>query len=146
MGFRKIRTADAAVGLGGGVVALAGVGAIFLLLFPFLHISEGKQVHQLKATPLWWRLISLVRAAAGEEIYFRGYAITRIRELSGSLSLAALFSWVVFTVEHVEVWGWGHLLIAGFGGAILTGLFVLRNNIWVSIFAHSIVDGAAVLS
>jgi len=44
------------------------------------------------------------------------------------------------------VWGWGHLLVAGFGGAILTALFVWRKKIWVSIIAHSIIVGVAMLS
>lgn len=145
VGFRKIRVGDVAVGLAGGVVALAGLGTIFFLIFPLLHVSEGQQLHQLTATPLWWRLASVARAAVGEEVLFRGYAITRIRDFSGSLSLAAWVSWAIFTVEHVEVWGWGHLLIAGFGGAVLTSLFIWRKNIWVSIFAHAIVDGVAVL-
>lgn len=43
LGFRRIRTGDVVVGLGGGVVALAGVGSIFLLVFPFLHIARANK-------------------------------------------------------------------------------------------------------
>jgi membrane protease YdiL (CAAX protease family) len=91
-------------------------------------------------------LISVIRAAVGEEFFFRGYSISRLREISGSEPVAVFLSWAIFTVEHVGIWGWGHLLIAGFGGAALTFLFVWRKNLWVSIIAHAIIDGFAVLS
>jgi uncharacterized protein len=50
-----------------------------------LHLSESQQMNQLVSTPFWWRAISVIRAAVGEEVLFRGYAISRSRELSGSL-------------------------------------------------------------
>jgi membrane protease YdiL (CAAX protease family) len=42
----------------------------------------------------------------------------------------------------VGPWGWGHLLIAGFGGLTLTLLYVWRRNLWANIIAHFIVDAA----
>ena len=146
LGFVRTTLSDLVVGILGGVVTLAGLAGIFLTVLPLLHISEGRQLGQLTSAPLWWRIISVFRAAVGEEVLFRGYAISRLRELSGSSSLAIFLSWAIFTVEHVGIWGWGHLLIAGFGGAALTLLFVWRKNLWVSIIAHTIIDGAAVLS
>jgi membrane protease YdiL (CAAX protease family) len=102
-------------------------------------------VNRLLATPFWWRFISVIRAAVAEEILFRGYALERLQELTGSLHLAAGLSWMVFTLEHVGPWQRSHLLIAGFGGVVLTLLYLWRRNLWVNIIAHLIVDGAAVL-
>ncbi len=146
LGFVRNTRADYLVGALGGIAILGGLAAIVLILFPLLHINEGPQLNQLTHAPIWWRLISVIRAAVGEEVLFRGYSISRLREISGSESFAAVLSWAIFTVEHVGIWGWGHLLIAGFGGAALTFLFVWRRNLWVSIIAHTIVDGVAVLS
>ena len=146
LGFVRSTRTDYFLGSLGGLITLAGLAPMFLVLFPLLHINEGQQLNQLALTPIWWRLISVIRAAVGEEVLFRGYAISRLRELSSSQPLAVFLSWAIFTVEHVGIWGWGHLLIAGFGGAVFTFLFVWRKNLWVSIIAHAIVDGVSVLS
>ena len=107
-----------------GVVSVAGVAGIFFGLLPLLHLTEAQPLGRLLATPLWWRLISSVRAAVAEELLFRGYALERLADLTGGLHIAAVISCLVFTVEHVGPWGWGHLLIAGFGGLTLTLLYV----------------------
>jgi hypothetical protein len=60
--------------------------------------------------------------------------------------LQGAWSCAAFTVAHVGWWGWGHLLIAGFGGAALTALYLWRRNLGVNILAHAVVDGAAFLS
>lgn len=144
-GFRNVSVWDVLIGLGAGLVILAGIAGIYYGLLPALHLSESQQVSQLMATPFWWRLISVIRAAIGEEILFRGFAIERGRELFGSLRIASTLSWIVFTLEHVSTWGWSHILIAGFGGLLLTLLYVWRRNLWINIIAHFIVDGASVL-
>jgi membrane protease YdiL (CAAX protease family) len=120
-----------------GVVSIAGVAGIFFGLLPLLHLSEAQPLGRLLATPLWWRLIAAVRAAVAEEVLFRGYALERLADLTGSLHIAAVISWLVFTVEHVGPWGWGHLLIAGFGGLTLTLLYVWRRNLWANIMLTS---------
>lgn len=145
IGFRKVSFWDVLIGLVAGLVILAGIAGTYYGLLPALHLSESQQVSQLMTTPFWWRLISVIRAAIGEEILFRGFAIERGRELFGSLRIASTFSCVVFTLEHVSTWGWSHVLIAGFGGLLLTLLYVWRKNLWINIIAHFIVDGASVL-
>ncbi len=146
LGFRGVRLIELIAGVGVGILALAGLAFLYYWALPRFHLGESSQMRQLTQTPAWWRAISVIRAAVSEEILFRGYAISRIRVLTGSLPLASILSWTVFTVAHVGPWGWGHLLIAGFGGLILTLAFLWRGNIWVSIVAHAVIDGAAVLS
>lgn len=145
IGFRNLSVWDVPIGLGVGFAILAGIAGIYYGLLPALHLSESRQVDQLMATPFWWRFISVIRAAIGEEILFRGFAIERGRELFRSLRIASTLSWIVFTLEHVSTWGWSHVLIAGFGGLLLTLLYVWRRNLWINIIAHFIVDGASVL-
>ena len=145
IGFRPPGISGLLLGILAGVITLAGLAAIYFVLFPALHVNENQQMNQLIATPFWWRFISVIRAAVGEEVLFRGYAIERTQELTGSLTAASILSCAVFALEHVGQWGWGHLLIAGFGGAMLTLLYLWRRNLWVNIIAHFIVDGAAVL-
>jgi membrane protease YdiL (CAAX protease family) len=145
IGFRNVSLQDLLIGLGAGIVMIAGFAGIYYGVLPALHLSESSQVDQLIATPFWWRLISVVRAAIGEEVIFRGFAIERGREVFGSLRIASALSWIVFTLEHITTWGWSHVFIAGFGGLLLTLLYVWRRNLWINIIAHFIVDGASVL-
>jgi len=145
IGFRSVSLKDLLIGLGAGIVMIAGLAGIYYGVLPALHLSESPQVNQLVATPFWWRLISVIRAAIGEEVIFRGFGIERGRELFGSLRIASALSWIVFTLEHIATWGWSHVLVAGFGGLLLTLLYVWRRNLWINIIAHFVVDGVSVL-
>jgi membrane protease YdiL (CAAX protease family) len=129
-----------------GIVSLAGLATILYVIFPALHINETQSIDQVMSMPLWWRWITVIRAAVGEEVLFRGYAIERLQRLTGSARLAGIISCVIFTILHVGYWGWGHILIAGFAGALLTILYIWRRNLWANILAHFIVDGAAFLA
>lgn len=100
---------------------------------------------QLLATPFWYRVLLVTRAAFVEETLFRGYGIERITELTGSKWLAALVSWLAFTVAHVSYWSLGGLLIAGFGGLMLTLLYVWRRDLASNMIAHWIADGVGFL-
>jgi membrane protease YdiL (CAAX protease family) len=89
--------------------------------------------------------ISVLRAGVSEEVLFRGYPIERLQEWSGSRALAAIVPLIAFTLAHVGPWGWSHLLVAAFGGAMLTVLYLWRRNLWASMLAHCLIDGVAVL-
>src|SRR5262249_54154739 len=116
IGFRKLEVWGIVIGIAAGIVLLAALAGIYLVLLPALHFSEDPQVtrvmRQMLAKPRWWRLALILRGAIAEEILFRGYAIERLCELTGGLSIAGIVSCAVFALEHVGVWGWGHLLIA----------------------------------
>ena len=145
IGFRRLGARDIAIGIGAGIAILAALACVYYLIFPLLHWDLSQGMNRLAATPLWWRLISTVRAAVSEELLVRGYAMERLRELSGSRGIAAGVSCAVFTLDHVPTWGWQHLAIAGIGGIALTVLYLWRRNLWVNILAHFIVDAASML-
>jgi uncharacterized protein len=145
IGFRSIGMWDVIWAILSGILILAALAGIYYGILPALHLTEDQQVGQLLATPFWWRLISVIRAAVGEEVLFRGYAIERGQELTGSRTVAAGLSWMIFTLAHIGPWGWGHLLIAGVGGGVFTLLYLWRRKLWINIIAHFIVDGASVL-
>src|SRR5262245_13602917 len=140
LGFRALTRVDVVVAFAAALAMVAGLATIYFVLFPWLGIGENQKIGVLLATPLWWRIISVVRAAVGEEVLFRGYAMERLEGLTGSRTVAAAVSCVVFAMAHVGPWGWGHLLIAGLGGAMLTTLYLWRRNLWVNIISHAIVD------
>ena len=140
IGFTAPRARDVAIAVVAGIAILGVLAAIYAL-----GPDETGKLATLTATPPWWRLISVARAAVGEEVVFRGYAIERLSELTGRRWLAALASCAIFALAHVGTWGWSHLVIAGAGGAMLTALYLWRRNLWINIIAHAIVDGIALL-
>jgi len=145
LGVRRTSTADLLAAIAGAAVLLAGFAALYAAVLPALGIREDRAIRQLLATPLWWRIVSVIRAAACEELLYRGYGLERLAQLTRSRPLAALVTWAAFTLAHVGTWGWGHVLVAGFGGAVLTALYLWRRHLVTNVIAHAIVDGVAVL-
>lgn len=149
IGFRPPGAANLALGVLAGVAVLAMLGAMYFLVLPALHLDDSVAATAnggaLMATPFWWRLVSTVRAAVAEEVLFRGYAMERIEELTGSRTVATVLSLAVFTLDHVSSWGWSHELVVAVGGLAFSLLYLWRRNLWVNIIAHFIVDAASVL-
>jgi len=149
IGFRPPGAANLALGVLAGVAVLAMLGAMYFLVLPALHLGDSVAATAnggaLMATPFWWRLVSTVRAAVAEEVLFRGYAMERIEELTGSRTVATVLSLAVFTLDHVSSWGWSHELVVAVGGLAFSLLYLWRRNLWVNIIAHFIVDAASVL-
>jgi len=138
-----------ALGIAAGVAVTALLGVLYLAVLPALHladkVADTDNARLLAATPLWWRLISTVRAGVAEEIMFRGYAIERIEALSGSRLVAVLASCTVFTLAHVSAWGWSHVIVVAAGGLAFSALYLWRRNLWVNMVAHCVVDAVSVL-
>ena len=149
IGFRQPGTRNMLIGVAAGIVILAGLAGIYFVIFPALHFREDPQVTevmiQLLAKPRWWRFILIFRGAVAEEILFRGYAIERLKELTGSVRVAGILSCTVFALEHLGFWSWSHAIIAAFAGAVLTLLYIWRRNLWVNIVAHFVPDAIGLL-
>ncbi|HEY6578135.1 MAG TPA: CPBP family intramembrane glutamic endopeptidase [Rhizomicrobium sp.] len=146
IGFRRPKALDILLGVLAGILIAAGVTAIYLFLFPLLHLKMNVgEMKSLLQTPFWYRVILVTRAAVAEELLFRGYPIERIAELTGSRALAAVVSWALFTYAHLASWGWAQLIVAGYGGMVLTILYLWRRNLWANMLAHWIADGSGFL-
>jgi membrane protease YdiL (CAAX protease family) len=129
-----------------GIALVAGIPFIYFVVFPLLHLHMNTgEMAKLMATPFWYRLLLVTRAAVCEETLFRGYPIPRIEELTGRTWIAAAVTWAVFTAAHLSSWGWAQLIVAGYGGAILTALYLWRRDLVCNILAHFIGDGAGFL-
>ena len=141
IGFRKPGAVDIVLGVLAGVVMFMGIGMIIMFVLPKFHMSLAHQLKGLYATPLWFRLLTVTRAAFAEETVFRGYGFERLTELTGSRTLAAVLTWALFTMAHLSSWGWAQVIVAAFGGLVLTVLYVWRRNLWANIIAHWLTDG-----
>ena len=145
IGLRRPSLRDGLAAFAIAVATIAGLAALYLVVLPALHLDETQQVDKLTSAPTWWLAVSVLRAGVSEEVLFRGYPIERLQEWSGSRALAAIVPLIAFTLAHVGPWGWSHLLVAAFGGAMLTVLYLWRRNLWASMLAHCLIDGVAVL-
>jgi membrane protease YdiL (CAAX protease family) len=132
-----------AIGCGCGIGDVADTRS--RLLSPLLRITESTQINQLLQTPLWWRILSTVRAAVSEEVFYRGFGLQEVERLMGGKWIGAAVSLAFFTLAHAPAWGWTHLIPAFLGGLLLTLLFLRRRNLWVNMACHFLVDLTAVL-
>jgi membrane protease YdiL (CAAX protease family) len=146
IGFRRPRVLDVLLAIVAGALLVAGIVVIYSFVFPLLHLHmNAAEGARLMATPWIYRFFLVTRAAFSEEILFRGYPIERLQELTGSRIAAGVISWAAFTIAHLSGWGWAQLIVAGYGGVILTVLYLWRRNLWANIIAHWIGDGAGFL-
>jgi uncharacterized protein len=127
-------------------VAIGGMAGIYLVLFPMLHLSENAAaMASIAHLAPWLNALIIARAAVFEEIFYRGFTIERITELTHLRWLAAVVSLATFTYAHLSYWGWSHLIIAGFGGLVLTGLYLWRRDLVSNMIAHFLTDGIGFL-
>jgi membrane protease YdiL (CAAX protease family) len=146
IGFRKPKILDLVLAVIAGVLMVAGIVLIYSIVFPALHLTmNAGTMSYLLETPFWYRLMLVTRAAVAEELLFRGYPIERMSEITGSRVLAAPVSVAAFTYAHLSNWGAAQLIIAGYGGVVLTALYLWRRNLWANMLAHWIADGAGFL-
>src|SRR5205823_2213248 len=102
--------------LGAGVI-LGGAGGALHYLTPILHLEHNAEALQkMLDLPYPARVMLVLRAAVVEEILFRGYAIERLQELTGSRVVAGAVSLAAFTFAHLAYWGWTQLIFAGAAG------------------------------
>jgi len=146
IGLRRLDWKSVVFGVAGAALMVAGMAAIYLIVFPWLGLASSEsQLTAIQATPVWFRLLLISRAAVFEELFYRGFAIERMSEMTGLRWLAALISLTAFTVAHLSFWGWPHLLVAGFGGTVLTLLYLWRRDLGCNMIAHFLTDGVGFL-
>jgi membrane protease YdiL (CAAX protease family) len=128
--------------LGGTISAISGASVYFSLRAGKPIVGEGAEqgLTRLISTPLWFRCACVLTAGITEEIVFRGYAIERLRELTGSPWLAVAIPLAVFVLAHLSAWSAGHLAGVFVAGGLLTGLYVWRQDLVACMIAHALMD------
>lgn len=94
---------------------------------------------------LLWLGIVWTAAAFGEEMFFRGYLVTRLQNLfRGGLSgaiLAVVISAMIFGYGHFYYQGWrGAVVTGGIGLAFGTMFLLFKRNLWPLILLHGVID------
>lgn len=94
---------------------------------------------------LLWLAIVWTSAAFGEEMFFRGFMVTRLADglagVPGRLAIAVILPALIF--------GYGHYYYQGLFGLVMTGLIglafgiaflLLRRNLWPLVLIHGVID------
>ncbi|AMR29286.1 hypothetical protein A0257_20750 [Hymenobacter psoromatis] len=113
---------------------------------PAASTAALTQAQAILNTPYWYRILLVLRAAVVEEILFRGYLIEKVRQLSGSASLAVGVSIAAFTFAHLRGWGAVHLSAVALSGAVLALLYVWRRDLPSNMFGHFVTDAIGFLT
>jgi len=145
LGYRTPGWANIGLAFAFALGGIVGIGLITSFVLPALHLSVERRITSLFQTPFWYRAILVTRAAFVEETAFRGYGFERLAELSGSSLLAAAATFALFTLAHYSGGGWGQVIVAAWGGLVLTALFLWRRNTWANILCHWLTDAAGFL-
>jgi membrane protease YdiL (CAAX protease family) len=146
IGLQKPTWRSVAWGLAGAIATMACIALIYMVLIPALKLpSDDVQTQSIVALPLWFRCLLITRAAVFEELFYRGFMIERLTELTHIRWLAAAVSLALFTYAHLNYWGWTHLLVAGVGGVVLTALYLWHRDLVANMIAHFMTDAIGFL-
>ena len=100
----------------------------------------GPGIEVLGKLPTAYLILTVLIIAPAEEMLYRGYAIARLSDLTGSRVLASIVSVVAFGLAHVPMWGWGPAATAIVSGGIVTAVYLWRQDIVALMLAHIATD------
>jgi len=147
IGLKRPTWMSLVFGFVGVLLMVGGMAFIYLVIFPALRLSANEAATaSVMALPFWFRVFVILRAAVFEEMFFRGFIIERLTEITRGYRLAAaVLSCALFTLLHLGYWGWAHLMVAGFGGVVLTALYLWRRDLSANMIAHLLTDAVGFL-
>jgi hypothetical protein len=107
IGFRELSVTDllAALAIFFAYILLNPCLIWFADRVPILAAELTKGADMYASLPKWLDWSGLLANGIAEEVGFRGYAIERIEELTGSTMLGASVPFVVEVLVHAPVWG-----------------------------------------
>jgi membrane protease YdiL (CAAX protease family) len=125
-----------------GAVAYA-VASVVMIMGGFLLESVGLESTRalqtvIKGYGIPTRLGLFLTGTFVEEVFYRGYLIERSTSLTGHRWLAAVASWVTFTLVHLKFFGVGPTLSISVLSAAFVLVYVKERSIWPSVVAHGL--------
>ena len=97
---------------------------------------------------LLWLALGWISGGLFEELFFRGFMVSRLKLAFGGSVLASVFA----VVLPALVFGYGHFYYQGVRGLVVTGMIgvtlgtlylLYKRNLWPLILAHGVVDSLA---
>jgi uncharacterized protein len=115
---------------------------IFLNALNLMNVSSGPEpmYAKIQLFPLWGRILVAVWAGFSEELAYRGYAITRLQQLTRSKTAAILIPIILFGLGHAANGSLIHVVFAMLIGSVFIAFYMKTRNLLANIFAHSFLD------
>jgi membrane protease YdiL (CAAX protease family) len=120
------------------IVSAAVIGSLAYLT----GYGHGPGSAAFEKLPLWLITLIVIRAGVVEELFYRGYAIERLRMIGLGRFWSVTIPLVIFSIGH---WSGGaaNILIAFAAGLILTGFYLWRRDLAANMIGHGLVDFVA---
>jgi len=123
--------------LGFGVLLSLAVPALSILAGMIISVDESGSIETASQIPWLLMLISVITAGITEEFLFRGYALERLFEWTGSKWISSIVSLVCFTAIHIAGWNMVHIIgVVIPMGVALIGLYWWKRNLILVIIVH----------
>jgi uncharacterized protein len=87
-------------------------------------------------------IVLAIIPAAGEELFFRGILLRFVRKRSPTMVMPVIFTAVVFSLSHTNIYGYVSIFLAG---VLLAVIYYLTRSIWCSILAHLFFNGTQII-
>ena len=148
LGIEKPSTSTittAAVGFG---LALCGVAA-FGIITSFIGLetnSTEERLDQTASAPIWWLIIVFLRAGVVEELFFRGFVISRSIELGAPPVLAVVGATALFVLPHAFFWPGPSLILITLTGLAMGAIFIWKRDLLACVLAHIGVNVGGVIA
>ena len=127
--------------LWGFVIAVVSAVAVVALAH-LTGYGHGPGSAAFEKLPLWLITAIVLRAGVVEELFYRGYAIERLRMIGLGRFWSVAIPLVIFSLGHWSD-GAANILIAFAAGLILTGFYLWRRDLAANMIGHGLVDFVA---
>ena len=127
--------------LWGFVIAVVSAVVVGALAYVTSY-GHGPGSAAFEKLPLWLITAIVFRAGVVEELFYRGYAIERLRMIGLGGFWSVAIPLIIFSLGH---WSGGaaNILIAFAAGLILTGFYLWRRDLAANMIGHGLVDFVA---
>ena len=127
--------------LWGFVLALVSAVVVGVLAY-VTRYGNGPGSAAFEKLPLWLITAIVLRAGVVEELFYRGYAIERLRMIGLGRFWSIAIPLVIFSLGH---WSGGaaNILIAFAAALILTAFYLWRRDLAANMIGHGLVDFVA---
>jgi membrane protease YdiL (CAAX protease family) len=115
---------------------------IFLNVLNLMHISSTPEpmYAKIQALPIWGRTLVSIWAGFSEEFAYRGYAITRLQQLTRSQTAAILIPAFLFGIGHAANGSLIHVVFAILIGCVFIAFYIKTKNLLANISSHALYD------
>ncbi|MGA9722345.1 MAG: tetratricopeptide repeat protein [Candidatus Binatus sp.] len=149
VGLRRPTLSDLGLGLALFVAVEIAAYAFRLLLWFFFPNSmlnvANCQLSSFMRVPAGLGLIVAAAAGFSEEVAARGFAIDRIRIVTGRLALAAVVALALDLAEHIPFWGWRYAIQIAPMQLLFVLMYLWRKDIMACIIGHALTDAVPFL-